>query len=805
MAVEFFVYLLAFAAAIPLALSLLLDRYLIPLGLYTAFVLIASYLYGAYKGAPELFSNLIATYIMVFGGMMGIRLLRRMFGRPPLVSLSREQEQTAAGIVLLVDTLLLIALLWRGGVGLINFSAAWSIIVKPTLYATFNVFQGGGAGAEALVTNHVSLAAEITMVRQVATGSVPVNIIANLTLGSALGLSHGVSLTASQTSGLTYQSPVSENLEAALYQDVGYEGTYTVGLSAQLWTGSLLGARVTVPVYVVQNASIQVQPRTQVSIEPSLAYNATLHINKTDRAVIVALSQSQLGLHYENYVALAAELNITELSYTQRLQVQVSPEARENLTYSHGVSVSFTAGTSQTAAYQHTADVALSGIVNSTLGYSQSNSVALTAELNLGAISYGVSENVAINGSATAQLAYMSSNTVALAADVQQSTAYNHREDVNLQATQDTTLTLQQCDTVYIQAVVEGSMVTTTAGEIATAVRAGALYITLVAHVPMEVLSVSVYDDQGNLLYYDTPSTVLGAGDTTVYQYVLLDFSYSRVPQEFQIVVGTNVTTFQYTLDVSEVFARTSATLYILECCTCTVGDLDPGGGPPYSAHGVKVNFLAGVWELYRSPENEYYTGGAYKLPLGRSVYDLNDPSIGDRRGETPVFIVFNPYHGAGWYNFTWIAADAAHTQYNFYFTPLVDDASKVVYDVMLFFEDLWEYPGYVGDNYVDHVFRVTAFANGTVRVQLVYASGCYAHMVGVRETPDIQQLNTVLQEYQSNGYVLPASYNFVYVKSHGAAYGFDPNNPAAVPQNAIWDVVAGQWVSQGPIAWLFS
>ncbi len=85
----------------------------------------------------------------------------------------------------------------------------------------------------------------------------------------------------------------------------------------------------------------------------------------------------------------------------------------------------------------------------------------------------------------------------------------------------------------------------------------------------------------------------------------------------------------------------------------------------------------------------------------------------------------------------------------------LVKDPHQVLIDALILWEDLW-WPrtSAVLDDYLDHVIRFTLFVNGTARIEVVKAKGCYLHMfIYGSSTPSFDIIPSVVKEYMDNGH----------------------------------------------------
>jgi hypothetical protein len=232
-------------------------------------------------------------------------------------------------------------------------------------------------------------------------------------------------------------------------------------------------------------------------------------------------------------------------------------------------------------------------------------------------------------------------------------------------------------------------------------------------------------------------------------------------------------------------------------CCSCSVGDRSLSTS---DLHWVYVNLATGEYRVrYLSGSTVREARGYARVLLNASTLDLSKLSWSERYALGPVVIMVNPYMATRDYTVTIIDINGGVHQ--FILHRLVDDPSQVVLDAAAFWEDLW-WPGTTAslDNYIDHVIRVTVFANKTARVEVLHASGCYLHMLMYRPggLPGFDSVPGIIERYLANDYRLPQSDGVVYVKTHGASVP-----PAG--DSRVWDPVRGVWVEEWPIIFSIS
>ena len=235
-----------------------------------------------------------------------------------------------------------------------------------------------------------------------------------------------------------------------------------------------------------------------------------------------------------------------------------------------------------------------------------------------------------------------------------------------------------------------------------------------------------------------------------------------------------------------------SATIGLLASrgVSCSVGDLRVD---PARIHWVYINLVNGMYKF------KYVGGSTVRVASGKALIftndtlDLSKMSWSQRYRLGPVVVMLNPYRATRTYTVQVINIRGGVARYTL--APLASDENQVVYDAVLLWEDLW-WPGTRAslDNYIDHVVRVTFFTNSTVRLEVLHMSGCYLHMLIYRPggPPPFDTVPSIVRQYMSNSYRLPASAGVVYVKSHGA---WAP----PISSNKIWDPVNGAWVTSWP------
>ena len=209
----------------------------------------------------------------------------------------------------------------------------------------------------------------------------------------------------------------------------------------------------------------------------------------------------------------------------------------------------------------------------------------------------------------------------------------------------------------------------------------------------------------------------------------------------------------------------------------------------PPSYRYIVFNPVVGYWVMfYWSNNGLKRVEGALTL-LEHPVLNLSSLSWSERYSLGPVIVFINPYRGSKRYTVTIVTIYGGG--YSFTLEPL-PDPQHIVLDVVVAWEDEW-YPG-TGqplDNWADHVFRVTLYMNGTVRVEALRYSGTWLHMI-FAHAPSVESLLRLTRLYDDNGYRLPESSGVAYVKIH--------TSRATGTPSAIWDPVAGVYITSWPI-----
>ena len=210
--------------------------------------------------------------------------------------------------------------------------------------------------------------------------------------------------------------------------------------------------------------------------------------------------------------------------------------------------------------------------------------------------------------------------------------------------------------------------------------------------------------------------------------------------------------------------------------------------------HYIRLNLVTGEYEMI------YIAGTTVKTASGRAKVftetnrlDLSRLSWKKRYDLGPVIVFLNPYFAVKPYSVT--VVNIHGRPFTATLKSLVPDKTLVGLDAVVFWEDLW-WPGTGAslDNYIDHVVRITAFTNDTVRIEVIHASGCYLHMLFINPPPaDKNTIQRIVEQYMSKPrYRLPPESGAVYVKTHGAYV------PPLGPHD-IWDPIKGDWATTWP------
>ncbi len=198
-----------------------------------------------------------------------------------------------------------------------------------------------------------------------------------------------------------------------------------------------------------------------------------------------------------------------------------------------------------------------------------------------------------------------------------------------------------------------------------------------------------------------------------------------------------------------------------------------------WHTHWVVFNFVTGDYVFYSytgskvNPAKGPYRGVAPVLTdTDEYLVSCSWVSWSRRPLDSPVVIVFNPTRGLRDWNFTWIDP---HRVNIIHLPRVADKPEEVVYDFLVFWEDLWNpyKPPSRVDDWRDHVVRVTLFSNGVVRLQVYIAKGGYLHVFKHLATlgPDINRLGYELCPGTSScpGFCTSSNPAFDYCKPHGA------------------------------------
>jgi len=208
----------------------------------------------------------------------------------------------------------------------------------------------------------------------------------------------------------------------------------------------------------------------------------------------------------------------------------------------------------------------------------------------------------------------------------------------------------------------------------------------------------------------------------------------------------------------------------------------------PDYIHWVYLNLTTGVYKLrYLSGTVVRNASGAVTVVPGNFL-DLQALTWDERYALGPLVVFNNPYRATADYNVT--IRDINGVNHTFTLYRLVDDPESVVMDVLIAWEDLW-WPNTIAslDNYIDHVVRLTLFANGTARVEVLHASGGYLHMFMLnKRLPDFDTVPLIVEKYVNNSYQLDPEDSVLYVKAHG--------DVVTSTSGQVWDPVNATWVT---------
>jgi len=208
----------------------------------------------------------------------------------------------------------------------------------------------------------------------------------------------------------------------------------------------------------------------------------------------------------------------------------------------------------------------------------------------------------------------------------------------------------------------------------------------------------------------------------------------------------------------------------------------------PDYIHWVYLNLTTGVYNM------RYVSGTVVRNATGSvtviegDFLDLQALTWDERYALGPLVVFANPYRATADYNVT--IRDVNGVNHTFTLQKLVDDPETVMMDVLIAWEDLW-WPdtNALLDNYIDHVVRLTVFANATARVEVLLASGGYLHMFMLnKRLPDFDSVPLIVEKYINNSYQLDPEDSVLYVKAHG--------DVVTSTSGQVWDPVNATWVT---------
>ena len=225
---------------------------------------------------------------------------------------------------------------------------------------------------------------------------------------------------------------------------------------------------------------------------------------------------------------------------------------------------------------------------------------------------------------------------------------------------------------------------------------------------------------------------------------------------------------------------------------SCSVGDRRADAG---QLHWLYINLVTGSYRFrYVQGATVRDAEGKARLVTSSNVLDLSSMTRSERYRLGPVVVFINPFRAARPYQVR--VRTIYGKDFVFDLNPLTGGPDRVVFDALVLWEDLW-WPGTGAslDNYVDHVIRATMFANSTLRVEVMHASGCYLHMFMYRAggLPGFEDVPRIVEYYATHGYREPPGAGIVYVKTHGATV-------PPLGGSDIWDPARGRWLNTWPV-----
>jgi len=208
----------------------------------------------------------------------------------------------------------------------------------------------------------------------------------------------------------------------------------------------------------------------------------------------------------------------------------------------------------------------------------------------------------------------------------------------------------------------------------------------------------------------------------------------------------------------------------------------------PAYIHWIYLNLTTGVYKIRYVSDTIVRNASGSVTVIEGNFLDLQALTWDERYALGPLVVFTNPYRATQDYNVT--IKDINGNNHTFTLFKLVDNPEIVVMDVLIAWEDVW-WPDTLAalDNYIDHVIRLTIFANGTARVEVLFASGGFLHMFMLnKQLPDFDTVPQIVEKYVNNSYQLDPEDSVIYVKAHG--------DVVTSTSGQVWDPVNATWIT---------
>ncbi|RUM46924.1 MAG: hypothetical protein DSY37_04105 [Hyperthermus sp.] len=215
----------------------------------------------------------------------------------------------------------------------------------------------------------------------------------------------------------------------------------------------------------------------------------------------------------------------------------------------------------------------------------------------------------------------------------------------------------------------------------------------------------------------------------------------------------------------------------------------------PTQIHWIYMDLVTGSYHFYTINNNNITEkSGRGTVIKDTNVLELNEMTTEEISRLGPLIIFINPTRGSEDYYVTIV--DVNGNKHRFILAKLVNQTSQVTLDALACFEDMWAINSMGhrhGFDYADHVVRVTLFSNGTIRLEVLWASGYYLHMLmyNPKGLPSPLQVPSLVSKYMTSNCTLERSDGVVYVKAHLAWLPYRGSEF----RRFIWDPVNASWL----------